>query len=193
MTTMTPEQVRAQQDANALQRAIEVRQFHATQQEAPSILLELVKAHAPVLLTDLAAKRRALDDAAGDLQEAKHQLKAAELGDDEAAEAIALVKVRRAERKHAEAQQAAQQAETAFGDAAARLRDQQMVVRLRAWNARTLSLQAEVKALQEKVNKLNAEYGAEMQRQYDAEIAPLVRAGAELPRIVSSSGLFSLD
>ena len=59
----------------------------------------------------------ALHDAGATLQDAQHQLKAAELSGTEDDEARCLVRVRRAERTYAEAEQQAQQAQQAYGAA----------------------------------------------------------------------------
>lgn len=83
--------------------------------DQPFDALAAVMAHVdPLAIQRRTQAATACSAAAADLQEARHQLQAAELGDDEQAEAAALVRLRRAERKHTEAEQAREEADRAY-------------------------------------------------------------------------------
>jgi hypothetical protein len=189
---MMNQQQKGQRDAAALQQAVMDR-GNADVQHSQQVWQALAREHAPELLAALTTARQALDEAGADLQEVRHQLKAAELGTDEQAEAVAIVRVRRAERRHAEAQQAAQQAEQALTAAVVRVRDDLHIEGLHEYNRRLRAVHEVYQQRQRDLDQWAQEREAEMNAFEAEHITPLIEAGAAPARRVVATGLFVTD
>lgn len=126
------------------------------------------------------AAQAAYSEAAADLQEAQHQLKAAEVSSSEDDEARCIVRVRRAERRHAEAQQAAQHAEegyyAALVDAWRAVRDAEY----QAHEAFLKDAEARVMAAQQAAVELDQALAKERDQRLTARINPLQAMAQQL-------------
>lgn len=185
-------QRKAQQEAAALQQYTNTRTA-ADAQTGQQVWQALAQDHAPEQWAVLIAARQALDEAGAELQEMQHQLKAAELGDDEQAEALAIVRLRRAERRYGDAQQAAQGAEQTLAAAVVHIRDSLLAKCLREYNAQLCADQAAYQQALQKLEQWAKERSA-AHAEFEAQhITPLVAAGAALPRRLASNNLFAID
>jgi hypothetical protein len=179
----------AEQINQALARAGQQRE---AQNGQAAQIIRFAAQHGLSEYTVWAAKDRAFHEAAGDLQEAQHRLKAAELGEEDD-EVRAIVGVRRAERRHAEAQQAAQAAWEAMAPIVATRLHQLMTIRCRAWNVRAREYQVAYEEGLKRLNEQAAAHDAELQRLRQAEIVPLMAFGAPEPRTVLATKLYAID
>lgn len=190
---MIDQQRKAQQDAVALSQAMAVR-GQADAATGQQVWQALARDHAPDALAAMIDTRRARDEADTDLRQKRNQLAAIrESRGPEIDEAVALVKVSRAEERHAEAQEAAQKAEQALTTAVVQVRDRLLLGALRDYNTQLRAVQA---TYQQRLQEVEAWATAEGARfaTFEAEhITPLVAVGAPLPRRLAATNLFDID
>lgn len=149
--------------------------------EQPFDALAVVMAHIdPKVIERRGQAASAMHEAAADLQETRHQLKAAELSGTEEDEARGVVRVRRAERRQQEAEQAAkiaeQQYHAAFVAAWRAVRD----VEYPAIDAWQVEAEARVLAMRQAAVDLDRELAGQYQRLIAERINPLQAIAKQL-------------
>lgn len=134
----------------------------------------------PAIVARRDALALALQEAGADLQECRHQLKAAELSGTEEDESRCLVRVRRAERKYLEAEQQNQQGQQAYSGAvvaAWRAVRDRVYPAVDAWQ---MEAEQRVIAARKAATDLDGELAAYYQRLIAERIVPLQRIAEQL-------------